>query len=31
MMLKSKSIWKKLWTDTDKKVSISLTVTFPLS
>lgn len=26
MMLKSKSIWKKLWTDTDKEVSISLSV-----
>ena len=26
MLLKSKSIWKKLWTDTDKEVSISLSV-----
>lgn len=26
MMLKSKSFLKKLWTDTDKKVSISLSV-----
>ena len=26
MMLKSKSIWKKLWTDADKEFSISLSV-----